>query len=93
MPNKLFEAAYASLPICVSNLPEMAAFVERLGIGAVMDQTSPESIAETIMKVLANPAAYVPSERAQEILKREYSWTHQAESLLNVYRSFERVAA
>ena len=27
MPNKLFEAAYSGLPICVSNLPDMAAFV------------------------------------------------------------------
>ncbi len=85
MPNKLFEAAFAGVPICVSNLPEMAAFVRRLKVGEVMDQTQPADIARAIRKVLANRKAYETSPQARRILQTEYAWPNQARRLVEIY--------
>jgi glycosyltransferase involved in cell wall biosynthesis len=86
MPNKLFEAAFAGVPICVSDLPEMGRFVESFGIGRIMDQTDPASIASVITEVLANREKYVPSRTVLERLEREFSWTAQSSRLTDLYR-------
>lgn len=85
MPNKLFEAAFAGVPICVSNLPEMSAFVRRLKVGEVMDQTNPDDIARTIRKVLSNRKAYETSPTAKRLLETEYAWPNQASRLVEFY--------
>ena len=45
MPNKLFEMTFARLPVCISDLPEQRAFVERAGNGVLMDEKDPKDIA------------------------------------------------
>lgn len=85
MPNKLFEAAFAGVPLCVSDLPEMRGFVESLGIGRVMDQADPQSIAEAILEVCENPERYAPSQEIRKRLQQEYSWAAQKKKLLALY--------
>jgi len=85
MPNKLFEAAFAGVPLCVSDLPEMRKFVESLGIGRVMDQTNPESIADAIRDICEKPENYTASEDSRQRLQREYSWAAQKNKLLALY--------
>ncbi|WP_420860553.1 glycosyltransferase family 4 protein [Algirhabdus cladophorae] len=85
MPNKLFEAAFAGLPICVSNLPEMLAFVTDLGIGRGMDQTDPHSIAGAVRDVLDNPQSYEAAPEKREKLATYYSWPAQVSRLLAIY--------
>lgn len=85
MPNKILEAAFAGIPICASNLPEMRRFVESLGIGRVMDQADPQSIAEAIMDVCENPERYAPSKESRRRLQQEYSWSAQKKKLLVLY--------
>jgi len=85
MPNKLFEAAFAGLPLCVSDLPEMRKFVETLGIGRTMDQTDPAKIAEAIRDVYENRSNYQATEASRERLLEEYSWAAQQEKLLSLY--------
>ncbi|MEM9576558.1 MAG: glycosyltransferase [Pseudomonadota bacterium] len=85
MPNKLFEAAFARIPICVSDLPEMKRFVERLGIGRVMDQTDPKSIAAALQNVFDNRSDYLMGPRAEKVLLETYSWQAQSEKLLALY--------
>lgn len=85
MPNKLFEAAYARIPICVSDLPDMATFVRELGIGVVMDQTDPRSIAFSVREVLTNRSKYNPTKKSNDLLGGKYSWDSQRVSILNSY--------
>lgn len=86
MPNKLFEAAFAQVPIAVSNLPDMRAFVEDLGIGSVMDATDPASIAQTILEIYQNRSKYALSASAKDKLKNVYSWEAQAKKLDRLYQ-------
>lgn len=87
MPNKLFEAAFAKVPLAVSQLTEMKRFVEELGIGRAMDQTDPEDIARAIKDILDNPASYRGKTDFADTLEREYSWPAQAEKLLSLYEA------
>ncbi|KIC40502.1 hypothetical protein RA27_11975 [Ruegeria sp. ANG-R] len=85
MPNKLFEAAFAGVPICVSDLPEMRRFAETLGFGRAMDETDPESIAEAIRDVLDHPENYTMTAENKKKLWESYSWPAQAEKLARLY--------
>ena len=48
LPNKLFEYIMAGLAICVSDLPEMAAVVQRYKLGVLMPSLTEHSIAASI---------------------------------------------
>jgi glycosyltransferase involved in cell wall biosynthesis len=89
MPNKLFEVAFAGVPICVSNLPEMSKFVSELGIGVIMDETRPDSIAGSIAFVLKNKGRFALTDAAKQILQEKYCWPRQAENLLQAYGELE----
>jgi glycosyltransferase involved in cell wall biosynthesis len=87
LPNKLFEAAMAELPVCVSDLPDMRDFVEELGIGHVMDQTKPDSIAATLRQALNQKESCRSSEHARHLLANKYGWSAQVKTLLDLYDS------
>jgi glycosyltransferase involved in cell wall biosynthesis len=48
LPNKFFEYCMAGLALCVSNLPEMRALLDRFSLGLTIDAPTPQSIASTI---------------------------------------------
>ncbi len=85
MPNKLFEAVFAGIPICVSDLPDMRRFVEDLGVGKVMDQTDPKNIAETLRYVIENRSEFSLTPGARAKLLNTYSWEAQVRKLLDLY--------
>lgn len=53
LPNRIGDFVAAGVPIVVSDLPEMAAVVRRLGIGAIMEGVGAKPLAEAVKKVLA----------------------------------------
>lgn len=85
MPNKLFEAAWAELPICVSDLPDMREFVTELGIGVVMDQTDPQSISDALRYAYTNKSAFRMTDETKAALESKYSWAAQSNRLLCLY--------
>lgn len=85
MPNKLFEMAFAGLPIVVSDLPEMGKFVRDLGIGVTVNQEDPASIADGIRRVLAAREKYTLADPTRGPLVDVYSWPAQVRSLLDAY--------
>jgi glycosyltransferase involved in cell wall biosynthesis len=86
MPNKLFEAAHAEIPICVSDFPDMGNFVRELGIGATFDQTDPASIAAAIKKVYENRKDYKMTRSSRRLLEDKYGWASQVKKLLSLYK-------
>ena len=76
-PNKLLETVLAGLPVAVADLLELRRFVEETGVGVVMDERDPTSIANALRAVLDEPARYRPTpEQTAEILGR-YGWDVQ----------------
>ena len=85
MPNKLFEAAFAHVPLCVADLPELRRFVETLGNGRVMDQTDSRAIANALQEVITNRSAYLLDADGRKKLVDTYSWQKQSKKLMQLY--------
>lgn len=90
LPNKVFEMAFAGLPLCLSDLVEMRKFIKRVGNGVTMDETDPKAIATAIKEVYENRSKYQPKAQAWDILRNEYSWTVQAKRLRDMYLEMGR---
>jgi glycosyltransferase involved in cell wall biosynthesis len=89
-PNKLLESVFAGLPVVVSDLLELRRFVTEYGVGVVVDQCNPRSIANGIRDVLADPGRYRPSVETLAAIDRAYGWDEQRRRLLDLYRGLRR---
>lgn len=85
MPNKLFEMAFAGVPIVVSNLPEMSEFVKEFNVGVVVDQTSPDDISNGINNIYYGRSALSDFSDVESSLNKKYSWSAQEDNLLKAY--------
>ena len=82
MPNKLFEYAFAGLPVIASDFPDIKFLVEKYDLGVCCDSGSIKDIKKNI-------------ERYESIIKisktdvsklHDLSWQKQELNLINVYR-------
>lgn len=85
VPNKLFEAMAAGVPILASDLPGMAPIVRAVACGLLVDPTSPAAIAAGISRLLAAPdeerAAW--RDAGRRAARERYSWEREAPKLLD----------
>lgn len=89
LPNKLFHALRAGVPVIVSNLPEMAAFVAEHRVGVSYSSGDPDSLARAVAEVCEQyPVLRAHVEQA--IRDGRFTWERDAAQLTEVY---ERIAA
>ncbi len=93
MPHKLFEMVFAGLPIAVSNLREMSAFVRRTECGIVMERGDVDDIAATMRRLINERGSLKLSPHRLSKLIRDYGWPSQARKLLDVYEQLGASAA
>jgi glycosyltransferase involved in cell wall biosynthesis len=80
LPNKIFEYTMAGLALCVSDLPEMAELVRARGLGVLIRDTSPESIAASVNS-LSREA--IDSHKVRALAAaRELNWEREGEKLV-----------
>lgn len=82
LPNKLFDYIHAGIPVVASPMPEVAKIVESHGIGTLIHDFSPASIAAAVDRVLAQDGqdARLRAQRAADQLHwgAEEPWIHEA---------------
>ncbi len=85
MPNKIFEYIHAGIPTVSSDLPELRRVVSEENIGVIARDFTVSGIADAVSKMQSlDLAAFRPHlQKAAET----YSWSRQAEKLLQLYRS------
>jgi glycosyltransferase involved in cell wall biosynthesis len=84
MPNKLFEYAMAGLPVIVSNVKEMSAFVEKNQIGVVVEDYTVASLNKAIERLLSIDLAVLKQNAKKVAL--DNSWEHQEKIMRNIYK-------
>lgn len=84
MPNKLFEYSMAGLAVIVSDMKEMADFVNRHQSGFVLQDTSPESLNALIDQVLTQDLQKIKANARQAAL--DNSWEVQEKKMLSAYQ-------
>ncbi len=85
MPNKLFEAVMAGLPMIASDLVEMKRFIaeNQLGISYQADDT--DKLAEAFTELALNFERYRTAPDRLDQLRRKFSWEAQEIKLLQSY--------
>ena len=85
LPNKVFDYILGGLPVVVSELKEMGAFVRENNIGLTVDFDKKEEIVRTLAKMdEKSKEKYL--ENIEKTAKK-YSWEEQEKVLLKIYNS------
>jgi glycosyltransferase involved in cell wall biosynthesis len=86
LPNKLFEYIVAGLPVLASDVPTIAAFVERTGTGLVVAGGDPRAIGRAMLAIV-KPRCNQRLRVAVGDATAGLSWEREAESLKRAYRA------
>jgi len=86
LPNKLFEAIAAGLPVVASGLPDIRDIVEAYEIGILCHPEDPQDIARAIEEALA-PDRYPTLKANLERAQRELSWERESRKLSRLYQT------
>ena len=87
MPNKIFEAMMAGVPVVASDFPDMRTLISERGIGLTVNPESVADIAKAIGALVQDGGARASMrENALEAAKI-YHWGEQSKRLLEVYRA------
>lgn len=90
VPLELAEHVQAGLPVVVTDLPALSAYVTTHGIGRVFAAGAADSFADAVRTVLTERPASSPTDAEQ--VQDELSWEHQSLGLLQLYRDASGLA-
>lgn len=86
LPNKFFDYIHAEIPVLGSpDLVEMKDMIRKYEVGDVIENHSPEHIAEKISKMLQTGKE--PFAEKVKQAKQELNWQKQEEKLLKIYKA------
>jgi glycosyltransferase involved in cell wall biosynthesis len=90
LPNKFFDYIHAGIPQVAMNFPEYQNINEEFKVAILLDEASPERIAEAVNKLLQNDVLYQEMRqnclRARQVL----NWQQEEKMLLDFYQSVFR---
>jgi glycosyltransferase involved in cell wall biosynthesis len=84
LPNKLFEAIAAGLPVVASDLPEIASIVRSYEIGVLCNPEDPQDIARAIKEALT-PYRYATFKANLKRAQEELNWERESQKLKDLY--------
>lgn len=87
LPNKLFDYIHASTPILCSGLIEIERIVEKYEIGKVVNEISPESIANAINELLSNPSTLEQMQLNCQKAALVENWENEKKTLVELLNS------
>jgi glycosyltransferase involved in cell wall biosynthesis len=86
LPVKMFEYMAAGVPVIASDFPLWRSIIDDAGCGICVDPESPESIADAINRLLADPEkAEKMGENGRRAAHRKYNWGIEEQKLLDLY--------
>lgn len=88
LPNKLFDYIQARVPVLVSNLPEMAAIVNKYGIGEVTDSLEPKLLAQFFSGMLTDDSRCKMWQQNLAVAARELTWENEKRVLREIFQPF-----
>jgi len=86
LPNKLFDYIHASVPVLVSDLPELRAIVNQYQVGMLIDEVTPEKLSLSIKNAL-NHADYSLWKANCIKAQVELNWQKESETLKQIYKT------
>ncbi len=81
-PNKLFEYMSAGLAIAGSDIPEIAHFVEHLGLGRLFDPYCASDIAEALDGIASSGELELMKARSRQASETRWNWEQEVQGYL-----------
>jgi glycosyltransferase involved in cell wall biosynthesis len=85
LPNKVFDYIQSEVPLLVSSLPEIKRVVEEYNVGLVIDETTPEAIADGIKQMLRDEKSYRLWKENCRKAKELLCWENEQEIVKAIY--------
>ena len=85
LPNKLFEYIQARLPVIVSDMPEMSAFVKREHIGLVFKDRDIKALSDSIERLVNERELCLQLEKEAGRVAALFTWENESPKLLSIY--------
>jgi glycosyltransferase involved in cell wall biosynthesis len=90
LPNKLFQGAFARVPIVASRLPCTADVVNRFHLGLIVDPMDPDDVADAIRCICHQTHDFASDPKLLEALKAEFGWAVNERRLLGIYEQVQQ---
>lgn len=87
LPNKFFDYVHAGLPQVTMNYPEYIKINTRFEVSVLINDLSPDKIAEAINNLLADDLLYRKLKSNCLKARQELNWQHEEKKLLAFYQS------
>lgn len=81
--NKLFEYAAAGLPVIMSDIPEHRYLNERYDFGLLLNENSPQALAEAIIKLYTDPDLYARLSQNSRHMSEKVNWENEFAQLID----------
>jgi glycosyltransferase involved in cell wall biosynthesis len=85
LANRFFDYLHAGVPQLAMNYPEYAAINAQFEVAALLDEVSPQHIADALNRLLSDDAYYARLQSACLQAREVYCWQREAERMLGVY--------
>jgi glycosyltransferase involved in cell wall biosynthesis len=85
LPNKIFDYLHCSIPMLVSDLPEIRKIVDHYQIGLVTPNHNPKEIAQLINALFADPERYQKMKARTKVAAAELTWQNECRVLEKIY--------
>ncbi len=87
-PNKLFDYLMQGLPVIVANLENHKKIVRKYNVGMVLQQRTPQTLAESVLFFSKNSEFYaLCSHNALSATDTDLNWEVQEKKILNIYKN------
>ncbi|MDX6263317.1 MAG: hypothetical protein QOH84_5005 [Kribbellaceae bacterium] len=90
LPNKLFHAVRAGVPVVAADLPELRSVISQYHLGTLYEPGNGASLAAAVRSLIADYPSYVDGVRAAG---DELNWEHDAAVLVSAYSALAKPPA
>ena len=88
LPNKIFDYIHANVPVIATAIPEVKYIVENYRCGISTDDNSPQTLASTALKMMADKERYVQYKKNCIKAAKELCWEKEQEILKEIYKPY-----
>ncbi|BGE81399.1 glycosyltransferase [Staphylococcus petrasii] len=84
--NKIFECIHAGLPVILSPVKEHYFLNDKYNFGIVIDEVTPENIAEAVKKLVENEELYKKLRKNAIEASKILNWQNESKQLVKIYK-------